>query len=258
MLALFDHPLALLLILLPGLWASAWIGRKLRARRVAGEEKGADEDYSFVLGGTLTLLGLLVGFTFSMAVGRYDARKNLEEQEANAIGTEYVRADLMPAQEAEHVRELLRRYIEQRALFYTIRDERRVRQIDAETARLQAQLWSAVARHGALQPTPVAALVVGGMNDVLNSQGYTQAMWWNRIPVAAWLLLIAIAVFCNVLIGYGAHEKRASVLWMLPIALSITLFLIADIDSPRGGLILVHPRNVEALVESLRASGGAD
>jgi hypothetical protein len=193
-----------------------------------------------------------------MAVGRYDQRKNLEEQEANAIGTEYVRADLMPAREAEHVRELLRRYLEQRNLFYSARDERRLRQIGAETARLQAQLWSAVAGHGAGQPTPIAALVVAGMNDVLNSQGYTQAMWWNRIPVTAWLLLIGIAVFCNVLIGYGSHGKRASVLWMLPIALSITMFLIADIESPRGGVILVHPRNLEALVESLRAAGGAD
>jgi hypothetical protein len=248
----FNNPLILLAVLLPGLWASAWVGIKLRAAHPAREEK-TDDDFSFVLGGALTLLGLLIGFTFSMAVGRYDLRKTLEEAEANAIGTEYVRADLLPAGDAARVRELLRSYLDQRLLFYTARGAARLRQIDADTARLQTELWSVVATHGSAQPTPIAALVVAGMNDVLNSQGYAQAAWWNRIPHAAWALLLAIAVFCNVLIGYGAHGRRTSLLLILPIALSITLFLIADIESPRGGVIVVHPQNLESLAASLRA-----
>jgi len=89
------------------------------------------------------------------------------------------------------------------------------------------------------------------MNDVLNSQGYTQAAWWNRIPIAAWLLLIAISIFCNILIGYSAHGRSAFLFLILPIALSISLFLIADIDSPRRGLIHVSPQNLESLAESL-------
>ena len=73
---------------------------------------------------TLTLLGLIIGFSFSMAISRYDQRKNYEEAEANAIGTEYVRADLLPAADAERMHGLLRNYLDQRVLFYQTRDER--------------------------------------------------------------------------------------------------------------------------------------
>jgi hypothetical protein len=100
-----------------------------------------------IQGATLTLLGLIIGFTFSMALGRYDQRKNYEEDEANAIGTEYVRADLLPAADAAKVRAPLLRYLDQRVLFYPTRDERRLRQIDADTARLQAELWGERGRH---------------------------------------------------------------------------------------------------------------
>ena len=82
----FDYPLLVLAISLPLFWGAARLGGKLR-KALPDAAEARDEDFSFVLGGTLTLLGLLIGFTFSMAVGRYDQRKSLEEQEANAIGT---------------------------------------------------------------------------------------------------------------------------------------------------------------------------
>ncbi len=103
------------------------------------------------------------------------------------------------------------------------------------------------------QPTPIVGLAVSGMNDVLNSQGYTQAAWWNRIPTSAWSLMAVIAVCCNVLIGYGARDVKAQriLLLVLPLVVSISFLLIADIDSPRGGVIHVHPQNLISLSESL-------
>jgi hypothetical protein len=89
------------------------------------------------------------------------------------------------------------------------------------------------------------------MNDVLNSQGYTQAAWWNRIPFAAWALMAAIAICCNLVIGYSAHGKRNLVFLVFPLAVSISFFLIADIDSPRGGIIRVLPQNLISLSQSL-------
>ena len=91
------------------------------------------------------------------------------------------------------------------------------------------------------------------MNDVLNSQGYTQAAWWNRIPVEAWALLTLIAIFCNLLIGYGAQGRSTLLLFILPVALAVSLFLISDIDSPRHGLVRVRPQNLKSLAESLNA-----
>src|SRR5438046_10155199 len=160
------------------------------------------DDFGIVLNATLTLLGLLFGFSFSMAISRYDQRKNYEEAEANAIGTEYSRADLLPAGDAAKVRQLLKKYVDERILFYTTRSQGRLAKINSDTAELQNELWAAIRPAAAANPTsPVVALAVSGMNDVLNSQGYTQAAWWNRIPGTAWGMMSAIAGAGNVLFG---------------------------------------------------------
>jgi hypothetical protein len=105
------------------------------------------------------------------------------------------------------------------------------------------------------QPTPVMALVVSGMNDVLNSQGYTQAAWWNRIPTAGWALMGAIAICSNLLLGYTSRlcDGKAPRFFILPLIVSVSFFLIADLDSPRRGLIRVSPQNLMSLSPSLRA-----
>jgi hypothetical protein len=235
------------------LWLSALIGASFRRRRKLPEDDR--EDFSLVIAATLTLLGLIIGFSFSMAVSRYDLRKNYEEAEANAIGTEYVRADLLPAADAERIRLLLRQYLDERVMFYRIRDSRELQHINAVTSQLQTDLWNSVKSPAEAKPTPVVALAVSGMNDVLNSQGYTQAAWWNRIPIAAWGLMMAIAICCNLLIGYGAlHAEAKSVrLIVLPLVVSISFLLIADIDSPRSGIIHVSPQNLLSLAQSINS-----
>jgi hypothetical protein len=246
-----NNPLLVFVFSFFVLWLSAWIGR----RRKQKLEEDVREDLGVITAATLTLLALIIGFSFSMAIHRYDQRKDYEEAEANAIGTEYVRADLLPAADATKVRLLLRNYLDQRILFYITHDEQQIRQINARTSQLQIDLWSAVLAPAAAQPTPMLALAVSGMNDVLNSRGYTQAAWWNKIPIAAWFLMVALAICCNVLVSYDARNPKATgiLLMVLPVVVSIALFLIADIDSPRGGLIRVNPQNLISLVESLRA-----
>jgi hypothetical protein len=250
---IMNHPVLVFALSLVVLWLSAQMGAYLHRRR-RDQEEAEHEDLGVVLTASLTLLGLIIGFSFSMAVSRYDQRKNCEAEEANAIGTEYVRAGLLPTADAARVRDLLRSYADQRVLFYTTRDARLLEQVNTSTAHLQTDLWSTVQPVAASQPTPTVALAVSGMNDVLNSQGYTQAAWWNRIPGAAWALMAAIAICCNLLVGYNARSaegKRRS-FFLLPLVVSIAFFLVADLDSPRGGLILVHPHNLESVSHSLR------
>jgi hypothetical protein len=249
---LMDYPYLIFVFSFFALWLSARVGASMSGRKRKLDE-GIREDYSLILAAALTLLGLIIGFSFSMAVSRYDQRKNYEEAEANAIGTEYVRADLLPAEDAAKVRALLANYLDQRILYYRTSEGQTLQQINARTAELQTELWSAVQAPAAAQPTPVVALAVSGMNDVLNSQGYTQAAWWNRIPIAAWGLMAAIAICSNMLVGYGTRnvKEEGTLLLVLPLLVSISFFLIADIDSPRGGVIRVHPQNMESLVESL-------
>ena len=235
------------------LWLATRFGA-LFFRKLRPLEENDREDFNLVQGATLTLLALMLGFSFSMAIIRYDQRKNCEEAEANAIDTEYVRADLLPADDAAKVRDLLKKYLDQRILFYRTRHPGKLRAVNQRTAELQTALWSAVLTPTAGHATPIIALAVSGMNDVINSQGYTQAAWRNRIPVAAWGLLVAIAVSGNILVGYGARRSDANgmIFTFLPVIVSIAFLLIADMDSPRGGLIHVRPQNLESLAQSLQ------
>ena len=124
--------------------------------------------------------------------------------------------------------------------------------INSDTASLQNQLWTTAAGAAKLQASPLSALAASGMNDVLNAQGYTQAAWWNRIPLAAWSLLFLVAVLSNVLLGYGAHVRAMVLSLILPLAVALSFLLISDIDSPRGGIIRIQPKNLQALAGSFQ------
>jgi hypothetical protein len=247
---LVSYPRLILVIAFVVLWFAAWAGLKL-STRLHGIAEDLRGDYGVVLGATLTLLGLIIGFSFSMAIGRYDQRKNYEEEEANAIGTEYLRTDLLPANGAK-TRQLLRQYTDLRIQFYTTRDADALKQVDEDTSRVQNEMWAAVSQPAIGQPNPVVGLAVGGMNDVINSQGYTLAAWRNRIPGSAWMLLFAIGIFCNILLGFGVRMPNVKLLMILPLVVAIAFFLIADIDSPRRGRINVRPQNLETLRTTLK------
>ena len=246
-----DYPVLIFFVSFTLLWFANWVGTRLRAARknISEEER---PDFDIILGAALTLLGLVIGFSFSMAVGRYDQRKNYEEAEANAIGTEYLRADLLPKAYGARVRELLRQYLDLRIEHYGARSNDDLRRIDADTARVQGELWTAASGNVKdQQPISVVTLTVGGMNDVLNSQGYTEAAWRYRVPEAAWMLLLVTAICCCVLFGFQARRVEPKLAIVLPLLVAIALFLIADIDSPRRGMVRVHPQNLESLRDSL-------
>ncbi|WP_250534601.1 hypothetical protein [Caballeronia sp. AZ10_KS36] len=248
---LVSHPIVFLLLALFLMSIAAYLGSVLRRARPMADDMR--EDFGVVQSAALTLLALVIGFSLSMAVGRYDQRKNLEEEEANAIGTELLRAELLPAAQASEIRTLLHQYVAQRIRFYQTGDDDELEQINTATAELQSRLWTA-ARSGAnAQPSPLSALAIGGMNDVINTQGYTQAAWWNHIPASAWALMVIIGFFCNVLIGYGTRSSRPArrLLMIMPLIVSISFTLIADIDSPRNGLIRVKPQNLMATAASM-------
>jgi hypothetical protein len=246
---ILDFPLLLFAFSLLALYLSVQLGAfaSQKLRPLQGDER---DDLDLTINASLTLLALIIGFSFAMAASRYDQRKNYEEEEANAIGTEYVRADLLPAPDAARVRQLLAQYLDQRVLFYTVHDATQLEQVNSTTEKLQAEMWLTVARASEARPTPSVALAVSGMNDVLNRQGYTLAAWRNRIPAGAWILMIALSTCCSLLIGYSAHRMVSLLFTFLPFVLAVAFFLIADIDSPRNGVIRVLPQNLISLSQS--------
>src|SRR5215475_12860714 len=128
----FDTPFVFFAVSLLAQWLAAYSGDLLH-RRMQPFKEQERPDFDLVRTTSLTLLGLLIGFSFAMAVNRYDQRKNYEEAEANAIGTEYVRADFLPAEAGAKVRDLLKSYLDQRVAFYHARNTAEVDAIDAAT-----------------------------------------------------------------------------------------------------------------------------
>jgi hypothetical protein len=251
MAAFVDHPAVLLVVLAVVFIAAVALGAFVLRPRAALTESQR-EDFKVVQGATLTLLAFIIGFCLSMAVNRYDQRKNLEEAEANAIGTEYARADLARDPVASSIKSGLIRYTQLRLADYLTREPEALAQIGRDTAALQAELWQSATQVAKDMPTPIGATVVTGMNDVLNSQDYSEAARINRIPIGAWVLMILIAVCGCVMQGYGAsgNLRRGVLIAILPLTVALSLALIADIDSPRGGVIHVQPQNLGRLLHS--------
>src|SRR5215472_11203935 len=125
-------------------------------------------------------------------------------------------------------------------------------QTSADMAKAQSEIWATVVRAAAAQPNPVLALAVSGMNDVFNTLADTQAAWLNRIPTAAWALMILIAIFSNLLLGYRDRSSGRLALLVLPVIASIAFFLIADIDSPYLGVISVAPHNLMSTSQAMK------
>jgi len=109
---------------------------------------------------------------------------------------------------------------------------------------LQTDIWSIVQAIAANHPTPTVALAVSGVTDVWNSRGFTEAAWTNRFPFAAWCLVVTIAIFCSLLVGHISHDRTRFLLLVLPLVVSISFFLIAEIDSPCHGFIRVVPQKL--------------
>ena len=247
-----DRPWIMSAMVFVVLWAVARLGAVVRNWR-AGITSAEHSDLDLVRNATFTLLAVILGFSLSMAVSRYDLRKTYEEEEANAIGTEYARLDLLPAQTASRTRALLGDYARQRLVYYSSSNPDELRRAETDAVRLQGEMWVAVSSAASQQPTPVTALAVAGMNDVVNSQGYVLAAWRNRLPIEVWGLLFFVAIGANFLVGFGSYSRSVWDLWLLAMTTAIAFLLIAEIDSPRSGLVRVKPQNLADVAASIAA-----
>jgi hypothetical protein len=239
---LLDRPLAV------GLIAFALMAVSLAAGRILGDGETAKEGESIdaTRGAALTVLTVILGFSLTMAVARYDQRLTDEAAEANAIGTEFSRFVLLPGEERERAQALLRRYAQMRIGFYQSADEGRLAELAGETDRVQEALLAQLAAYSEKNPTPISALLISGLNAVIDSRGFTEAAWGNRLPIEVWFMLALFGMGANALMGAGAAGSRA--VWLTPAAVAVAFFLIADIESPRRGLVAITPANLLAAV----------
>ena len=209
--------------------------------RVSGAEKS---DQGHVLSAMLALLGLLVGFTFSIAVGRHETRRLLVVAEANAIETEYLRAQTVPEPFRSRLMNVLRRYVDVRlALAAAGEDDAAIARAEALTDRLHQQMWAVtVEAVPVVQPPAISSLLEAGMNTIIDAAASQRAALAARLPTIAFASLVLYALVAAGMLGFvsgsGQHRSRVGAIIML-LLLTLALGLILDLDRPRRGTIRV-------------------
>ncbi|MBU6164493.1 MAG: hypothetical protein KGQ52_00010 [Alphaproteobacteria bacterium] len=223
-------------------------------RRFGGT--GGGEDETQVLSTALLVLALLLGFTFSMALDRYDERRQLVVQEANDIGTAWLRAGLVPAPHGPALQDALRLYAGLRASSPLPHETARL----ARAAAQRNEVWRLTAVAQAGLEAPRAVSLVSAVNAVLDTGTQREKAVAARVPGEVMLLLVLFAAVACFLLGYvlDAHGHRhrlaSGVLFAL---MGLTIMLILDLDRPVDGAILVDQSAMVALVAGLAPAAAA-
>jgi hypothetical protein len=239
---------------------AAEVGYRAGARAVSTLNDGAKPHLGTIFSGIIGLLALLLGFTFAMSLSRYDLRKRLVTQEANAIGTAYLRAQLLPEQEKKDVVNLLRKYVDLRLEFVRAgTDQPQLDRINGETRQLQNQIWSVLAAAIAKDDRPVTTgMFQESVNQAFDLQSERLAAMENHVPESVLILLILVASIAVLAVGYGCGIGKHRHLFstsMLIVLLVLVITGIIDLDRPRRGLITVSQTSMIRLQSSLQEDG---
>jgi hypothetical protein len=249
------HPGSFFVLVLLLLTVTTFVGLVIRARFREGVERES-ESIKTMEGATLALLGLLLGFTFSMAVSRYDQRTQLEIAEANNLGTLWLRTSLLSESGRAAERDLIRRYLPIRMSFLSLgRDEQQLHQEQQQTGALQTEMWRIANAEANARRDPETALFVAALNDSIDVTEERAAALENRIPVTAWAMLLFLGAVASLMVGTGLRSSSIVLRILLPVVLAAALALVYDLDSPRSGLIRVHQQSMERLQQQIADPG---
>jgi hypothetical protein len=240
---------ALYLITAATVLLSTEAGWRLGNYRRQRPEHEKDAPVGTIVGATIGLLAFLLAFTFGMAASRYDTRKGFVLQEANAIGTTYLRADLLPEPQRSDARDLLREYAGLRVggLTAIMTPENMAR-----SSAVQDRLWAAAVAAGAQNPNSIViGLFIQSLNEMIDTDAARVTAGRNRIPDAIWLALYFVTILSMAAMGYqfgltGEHSWPVSIL--LALVFTAVLLLIADLDRPQQGLLQVSQQAMIDLI----------
>jgi hypothetical protein len=231
-------------------------GYRLATFRKRSADKAADAPIGSVIGGTLGLLAFLLAFTFGMAASRFETRRELLLDEVNAIGTTYLRADLVPDPERLVIRQHLREYVHLRA--EALRQPQMLPQVIKRSEALQDELWSqAVLVAKKDNKSPMHALFVDSLNEVIDFHAKRVVVGQYHIPAIIWLALYVVSLLSMACVGYqfgraGTRDNAISLL--LALAFSIVICLISDLDRVDQGALQISQ---QPMIELDRKIGAA-
>lgn len=242
--------LGLLVLMLAG----RELGYALHRRRARRNPSPDDDDKSeFALGAVLGLLALLIGFTFSLALARYENRRELVVSEANAMGTTWLRFDLLEPAQRDRARDLMKQYAAARLAYGLANDTADVALANQQADDIQGRLWAEIATDVTpLRTTALAPLLLGPANDMIDIAGERTAAAAAHVPGR---LFATLALYCFVaagLTGYlrGRYRTATTLVFLLVV---LALGLVADLDMPTRGLVRVPQEPLAAFLRSTDA-----
>ncbi len=232
------------------------LGRRLGFASLKQDPDAAQKGIGAIEGAVFAILGLLIAFTFSGAATRFEDRRHLIGQEANAIGTAYLRIAILPEEAQQELQELFRRYVDMRVATYrNMENKAETSARLAKQAVIQNEIWTrsvSACRHPNV--TAAAMLMLPALNEMIDITTTRVVATQNHPPTIIFIMLGVLSLFCAMLAGYGMSCRGRSWLHVITYAaiLSITLFVIMDLEYPRRGLIRVD--SADSILIELRQS----
>ncbi len=234
------------ILFLPGLFLCVLIfveiGRRLGTRRDEEETERERHVRSILENAIFALLGVMTAFTYAGAASRFDTRRTLTVQEANAVGTAYLRLDVLPAAAQPALRELFRQYAAARLARYQVLPDVDASEVQAARAlALQGEIWkNSITTLKDAEPA-ASLLLLPALNEMIDITSTRAIMLKTHTPPVALAVLFVITLVCSMLIGSDLARKRARGLPLhtlgFALALTVTIYVIIDLDHPRFGLI---------------------
>jgi hypothetical protein len=223
--------------------AATEIGFRLGCKSEANTPEKTKSLVATVEAAILAVLGLLLGFTMSMAVTRFEVRKQLVLDEANAIESSCLRAELLPAPEGTEIVNILREYINVRVQYGNPgNDPARFDSLRRQTARLQDEFWKRAVAYGQKNPNATASLLLQSLNQSIDLESARWMASQNHVPESVIYVNGIVGMLAAMLVGYtfGLNGRRQIFsMCVLALAVTLVLALIIDLDQPRSGLIRV-------------------
>ena len=231
--------------ILLGMQGALEVGRRIGMRRMARDPEGAKAGSGVIDGAVFGLLGLLIAFTFSGAAARFDARRALIVEEANSIGTAWLRLDLLPGNAQPALREKFRQYLDARlAAFRKIPDLAAAETDLARANALQTEIWTqAVAACRDSGSQPATMLLLPALNQMFDVAAARTTGVQMHPPPIIYLMLGLLVLAGSLLAGYGMGVGRIRN-WVHALAfvlvMSLAVYVILDYEFPRVGFIRIH------------------
>ncbi len=241
------------LILFGGLTAALEAGFR-SGQRVRRQHAEPADQLATVQAAILGLLALLLGFSFALAAGRFSARNQLILDEANAIGTAWLRCDLLSTNDRREVRDLLRHYAAERVVLYDAKDDATQKTAIVESEALQARIWKVVADAAKIK-LDLANVLLPPFNELIDLHGSRVAAAHRHMPGMLVLLLLVCSVVAVGAVGYGfgvAGKRNVILTSALAFLIAAVLWAIIDFDHPRRGLIRADQQPMLDLQKSLK------